>query len=119
MAVPMVRFAEVQAILDAAIAGWRGKNDNAVPNLGGKHDDPNFGWATKQQLLAATAKTFRLIDPDKIGKPGLGKDTNLVKALRDPEGVDENGEMPDGGPFLKPVPDIQKVIDWIDGGCPD
>jgi hypothetical protein len=120
MTVPKVSFVEVQAVLESAIAGWRQKNGNRVPNLTGRHNDPNFGWATKQQLLTAKAKGFQLIDHDKIGKqPGQGKDTNLVKALRDTDGVDENGQMPDQGPFLKPVPDIQKIIDWIDGGCLD
>lgn len=120
MPVPKVSFAEVKVVLESAIAGWRQKHGNAVPNLTGRHNDPNFGWATKAQLLNATAKGFRLIDPDKIGKnPGQGKDTNLVTALMDPDGVDDNGQMPDGGPFLKPAPNIQKIIDWIDGGCPD
>jgi hypothetical protein len=87
---------------------------------GSQNADPNFGWSSKAQLLAATAKGFHLIEPEKIGmNPGQGKDTNLVKALRDASGVDNNGQMPDGGPFLRPVPDIQKVVDWIDAGCPD
>jgi hypothetical protein len=118
MPVPNVTFAEVKTILDSAIAGWRHKNHDRVPNLTGRHNDPNFGWDTKEQLLATTAKGFRLIERGQIGQqPGQGKDTNLVKALRDPAGVDDNGQMPDGGPFLPLNPDIQKIIDWIDGGC--
>src|SRR4051794_39596487 len=100
MSVPKVTFTEVQDVLKTAIKGWRNKNGNAVPDLTGRHNDPQFGWDTKQQLLAATAKGFRLIEPEKIGKnPAQGEDTNLVKALRDPDGVDENGQMPDDGPF--------------------
>jgi hypothetical protein len=116
----MVTFTEVKQVLDSAIAGWTKKNNGAVPNLHGKHQDPNFGWSTKQQLLAATAKGFQLIEPGKIGRPDKqGKDTNLVKSLRDAAGVSNNGKMPDLGPFLNPVPDIQKIVDWIDEGCPD
>ena len=113
----MVGFIEVKQILETAIANWRAANGNAVPNLTGKHRDPNFGWSTKPQLLAATAKGFRLIEPGKIGNK-QGADTNLVKALRDKTGVDNNGRMPDQGPYLD-LPTIQKIIDWIDGGCPD
>jgi hypothetical protein len=123
----MVTFLDVKQVLDSAITGWRQANGNAVPNLTGRHQDPNFGWATKQQLLNATARGLRLIDPNMIGKnPGQGKDTNLVKALRDPNGVNNFGQMPDGGPFLPAPPNppdhnspIQKIIDWIDAGCPD
>ena len=116
---PKVVFSEVQKILNSAIAGWKAKN-GGDPDLTGQHNDPHFGWATKKQLLEATAKGWRLIDPEKIGKkPGEGKDTNLVKALRDAAGVDDNGRMPDQGPFLPLDPDIQKIIDWIDDNCPE
>jgi len=115
---PVVKFMEVKTILDGSIAAWKAKHGRD-PDLTGEHQDPNFGWATNQQLQKATARGFQLIDKNMIGKtPGQGKDTNLVKALRDPTGVDELGQMPDNGPFLKAA-DIQKIIDWIDGGCKD
>jgi hypothetical protein len=118
MGPPPVKFAEVKTILDGAIDAWRRKHGRD-PDLTGQHRDPNFGWATNDQLKKATARGFRLIDPNMIGKnPGQGKDTNLVKSLRDPTGVDDNGQMPDRGPFLQ-APDIQKIVDWIDGGCKD
>lgn len=112
----MVAFRDVKQVLDSAIAGWKMKN-GVDPKLTQKHQDPNFGWNTKQQLLAATAKGFQLIEPGKIGNK-QGANTNLVIALRDPTGVANNGRMPDGGPYLG-APDIQKIVDWIDAGCPD
>lgn len=82
---------------------------------------PEFlSYPTFEKVLAATARAFRLIDPSKIGTPDRqGKNTNLVIALSDPNGVGNNGQMPDGGPYLNITPDIQKIIDWIDGGCND
>ena len=108
-----VGFARVKQILDGSVAGWAAANGGAAPKLTQRHQSPAFGWATKPQLLAATALDFRLIEPGVAGK-----DTNLVKALRDDDGVDGNGRMPAGGPFLPPD-QIGEIVAWIDAGTPD
>ena len=112
---PAIHFARVKEILDGAIAGWKAKN-HRDPDLKGNHDD-SFGWDTREQLLNVIALGNRLIDPAKIGN-GMGKDANLVIALRDPAGVQGNGRMPFGGPFLDQQ-QIDEIIAWIDAGTPD
>jgi hypothetical protein len=110
-----VTWAQVKEILDGAIAAWKAQNGRE-PKLKQKHS-PNFGWDAKQDLAAAVARGHRLIDPAKVGN-GQGAQTNLVIALRDDDGVDGNGRMPDGGPYLGNDP-INAIIRWIDAGMPD
>jgi hypothetical protein len=106
-------FARVKQILDGAIAAWKAANGNVEPKLTQRHHNPTFGWATKEQLANSAPLGFKLIEP---GVPG--KDTNLIKSLRDDDGVDGNGRMPDGGPYLSNA-EIAEIISWIDAGMPD
>ena len=113
----MPTFADVKAVLDKSLEGWR-LRVGTPPQVGLHSND--FGWATKDQLLAATAFNFRLVDPAVIGN-GQGDKSNLVLALR--TGVPAPGggfwpRMPHGGPFLSDA-EIQIIQDWIDTGVPD
>jgi len=73
-----------------------------------------------RSLIWDGGTTFPLIDPSLIGN-GQGANTNLVKALRDADGVDGNGQMPFGGngdgQLATPL-QIETIIRWIDAGCP-
>lgn len=115
MADEIVRWPRVKQILDSAIAGWKAQNNGREPDL--KLHGQSFGWETKDQLANASALGHRLIDPAKVGN-GRAAQTNLVIALRDEDGVDGNGRMPDGGPFLSDS-DINDIVRWIDAGIPD
>jgi hypothetical protein len=110
-----VHWPRVKETLDNAITAWVNQNGHQ-PDLIGKHG-ASFGWATKSALANASALGYRLIDPAKVGN-GQGAQTNLVISLRDRNGVGGNGQMPDGGPYLS-APEIQEIIDWIDGGMID
>jgi Ferritin-like len=114
---PTTHWPQVKKILDDLIANWAALN--GPPDLTGKHSDPHFGWATKAQLIASKPfGQYQLIEPGVAGK-----DTNLVKALRDPTGVANKGQMPYGGPYLTDDPQgaekIKTIITWIDEGTPD
>lgn len=126
----MITFPEIQAVLDAAIAAWKTnpthsglQPDLTVHNKAGF--DP-FGWSTKDELLKASAKGFRLIDPATIGtNPPKGSDALIVRILRGPVTLtDPQGHqkifprMPKNGDFLE-AEQIKKIEDWIDAGCPD
>ena len=112
-------FWDIKAILD-----WL-TNNRTPEQLQSKHG-ATFQWRTRQQLLDAIVDlrnggpTFPLIDASLIGN-GKGNQANLVKALRDDNGVAGNGKMPDGGngdgQFATPL-QIQTIIQWIDAGCP-
>jgi hypothetical protein len=108
-------FARVKQILDGALGAWKVQHHEPNPDLTSPatHDHPQFGWQTKQQLINSAPLGFKLIE---AGKPG--KDTNLVKALRDATGVDDNGRMPRGGPFLLDT-EIAEIVAWIDAGMLD
>jgi hypothetical protein len=112
---PTIGWPRIKQILDGIIAAWQTKNGRP-PKLKQKHG-PTFVWDTKQQLADAVARGNRLIDPAKVGN-GQGAQTNLVIALRDDDGVDGNGRMPVGGPFLQPE-EINEIVQWIDAGMPD
>jgi hypothetical protein len=118
-----LRWPRIKAILDGAIADWRTANGNRVPKLKQKHG-PSFGWDTKADLVNAAAviggQSFRLIDP-ALAAQQKGDQTNLIKALRDPDGVDGNGQMPNNGPFLTDTHPgfIQEIVQWINDGMPD
>ena len=120
---PVITWTRVKEILDGAIADWRAAHNNQVPKLKQKHG-PTFGWDTKADLAAASAviggQPYRLIDPDLVTQK-RGAETNLVKALRDPDGVDNNGQMPNGGPYLTDTHPtyIDEIIQWINDGMPD
>lgn len=106
-------FPEVKDILDNAIAAWAAEN-GFDPNL--QNHGPSFSWATKEDLLAAVGHTFRLIQPEVIGN-GLGEEANLVVDLR--RGINSPAmRMPRGGPFV-PDDQIDKIVEWINEGCPD
>jgi hypothetical protein len=109
-----VHWPRVQEILDGAIAGWKTKNGRE-PHL--QLHGASFGWDTKDKLANTEALDFRLIDPSMVGN-GQGAQTNLIVALRDEGGVDDNGQMPARGPFL-PADQIDEIVRWIDAGMPD
>jgi hypothetical protein len=113
---PPVSWARIKEILDRAIAGWKVQNNGREPKLTLRHG-ASFGWDTKDKLATATAQGFRLIDPSMVGN-GQGAQTNLVIALRDEDGVEGFGQMPNGGPFL-PTDQIDQIVRWIDAGMPD
>jgi hypothetical protein len=113
-------FWDVKAILD-----WL-TNHRTTQQLQSIHGS-TFQWQTRQQLLGAVVNlgdggtTFPLIDGTLIGN-GQGANTNLVKALRDPNGVDNNGQMPFGGNGDNQhatALQIETIIKWIDAGCPE
>lgn len=110
-------FAEVNKILDSAVAAWTARV-GTPPQLGVHSTD--FGWETKDQLLSATAFGLRLIDPALIGNNSASK-THLIEALRTgvPFGhVGNWPRMPMNGPYVSE--DAIKVIEaWIDAGTPD
>ncbi|HYH64285.1 MAG TPA: hypothetical protein VD866_06265 [Urbifossiella sp.] len=119
MAAPTPRFWDVKAILD-----WL-TNHRTRQQLQSIHGSA-FQWRTRQELLDAVVDlqdggpTFCLIDPGLVGN-GRGAETNLVKALRDSDGVAGKGQMPFGGngdgqhaTGLQ----IQTIIGWIDANCP-
>src|SRR5690348_8436057 len=111
------KFADVKKVLDGIIAGWTAGN-GGPPDLTGKHG-ATFLLDTRDHLLAAEALGNRLIQPDIIGKKGMGKTANIVVALTDPNGVNGFGQMPLGGldsvngKFLSlDSPEVQTLIDW-------
>jgi len=113
-----VYFAQVKAILDELIDG------HTLEHLQEVHGDASFGWETSAQLRDAVVKptgpageTYQLIDIELV-KKGEGANTNLIKALRDANGVEFNGQMP-----FQPPPgrhataqEIQLIVDWLNGG---
>jgi len=118
-----VTWTRAKEILDGVIADWRAAHNNRVPRLKQKHG-PSFSWDTKADLAAASVvigdQTYRLIDPNLVALQ-KGAETNLIKALRDPDGVDGNGQMPNGGPYLTDTHPtfIDEIIQWINAGMPD
>ncbi len=109
-----VTWPMVKAVLDGIINAWKTKNGRD-PDLKGQHG-ASFGWNTKEELAQSEALGYRLIDPAKVGN-GQGAQSNLVIALRDANGVDNNGRMPDGGPYLS-NDEIALIVAWIDAGMP-
>ncbi len=109
-------FKVVQGYLYGILGGWA-KKHGRQPDIPGVHDDPNMGWETKEQL--ATSKPFGeyvLIAPEVVGKNG--KDSNLYKALALPGGVEGNGQMPQGGPYMT-TDQTDYIAQWITDGMPD
>src|ERR1700721_604741 len=100
MAPTPVLFPAVKAVLDKFIADW----------------------SASAALQTASAKGQRLIQPDIIGRPGLGNTANLVVDLT--TGLGQFPKMPLGGldsnsnKFLDPNgPEIKTIVNWIEGGC--
>jgi hypothetical protein len=116
-----MRFAQIKQILDALVAGcdWARMRD--------VHGEPNFGWNTVAQLRSVTirptgpsGKAYPLIDMNLVNAKQAAN-TNLVRALRDPNGVDFNGKMPFQAPpgrHATPT-EIQLIIDWLNAGMPE
>jgi hypothetical protein len=117
-----VKWPRVKAILDGAIADWKAQH-HRDPLLKQKHG-PKFSWDTKQALADAVVviggTSYRLIAPELVGN-GRGRQTNLVIALSQPDGVDSNGQMPNDGPFLTDTHPsfIDEIVRWIDDNMPD
>lgn len=117
---PSPNFWDVKAILD-----WL-TNHRTTQQLQNVHGT-SFGWDTRQMLLDAEfnlqdgGPTFQLIQADMIGNE-MGRETNLIKALRDRDGVGGNKQMPLGGngdrQYATPL-QIEIIIRWIDAGCPE
>jgi hypothetical protein len=106
------KFADVKALLDKAVAGWR-EAHGREPNL--SQHSASFGWTTRAELLSAKAFGKRLIAPEFIGN-GRGRETALVVALT--TGVSPFPRMPSDGPFLT-EDEIATIAAWIDLGAPD
>jgi hypothetical protein len=106
------KFADVKAVLDKAIAGWRDANGRE-PDL--SLHSATFGWTNRAELLSAEAFGKRLIAPEFIGN-GRGRETALVVALT--TGVSGFPRMPLDGPFLT-EDEIATIAAWIDLGAPD
>ena len=112
-------FVRVKEILAQSIASWK-QRTGTNPDLEthGPAFPPLDGSYAKADLLIATARGRRLIQPEVIGN-GRGREANLVVVLRSgipaPRPV---RQMPNGGPFLA-APLIQEIEDWINAGCPD
>lgn len=70
------------------------------------------------RVVNRNGKVYPLIDATKIGQRGEGEKMNLVVALANANGVDNQGQMPDQGPFMS-LADIKTIGDWIDDGCPE
>jgi|SRR6187200_3066183 hypothetical protein len=118
---PQVRFAQIKLILDDLVAGRDWDRMREV------HSEPNFGWDTVAQLCSVTIRptgpsgqAFPLIDMNLV-KAKQGANTNLVRALRDPTGVDFNGKMPFQPPPGKHATpsEIQLIVDWLNAGMPE
>ena len=119
-AVP-VRFADIQAILNRITAG------RSMAGMKAAHNSPGFGWDTLEQLKAVVVrpegefgKAYPLIDPELV-RQRRGQDTNLVRALAKPGGVDSYGRMPYNAPagqYATPA-EIQRIIDWLNAGLPE
>ena len=105
-------FREIQKILDELVNGrWDFLED--IHGAG-------FGWKTKQQLQAVVVRPggsqeFRLIDPE-LARQRRGRETNLVVALV--KGVGGFSQMPKDGPYATSA-QIDRIVDWINGGMPD
>jgi len=83
-------------------------------------------WDTREHLMQATAKGFRLIQPEIVGQKGLGKTANVVVALTSAGGVNGFGQTPEGGldsvskKFLTlEDSEIKTIIASIEAGCQD
>jgi hypothetical protein len=116
-----VRFADVKAILDSLVAG---RDYNRMRQ---RHNAPNFGWNTLDQLKGVIVypdgpggTAYPLIDMALVSAK-RGEDTNLVKALRDPTGVDFYGRMPYAPPPGRYATDdeIKTIVDWLNAGMPE
>ena len=111
-----VHWTRVKEILDDAIARWSTERGGIPPRLETIHGAA-FGWSSREELLTATAKGMRLIEPTKIGNR-QGYQTNLVTALRQGFPRQNIRRMPAGGPEIK-LSEIAEIAHWIDMGCPD
>jgi hypothetical protein len=90
------------------------KRGGRPADITGVHADPSMGWVTKEQL--ANSKPF---DEYQLIAPGVkGKESNLYKALALPSGVDSNGRMPVGGPYMT-AEQTDYIAAWIDEKMPD
>ncbi|MEO7340575.1 MAG: hypothetical protein ABI073_06835 [Luteolibacter sp.] len=113
----MPTFQAIKLILDRLVLG----KTAYLQDTHGK----TFCWNTRTSLLAASVEVasgnYRLIDPSLIGND-QGDKTFLVKALRDPAGVDGNDQMPFEGNIngeYATVSELQTIIQWIDSNCPE
>ena len=116
-----VRFAEIQALLNRLIAGRN------LEDLKTVHSEPHFGWDTLAQLKSLVIRpdgpdgpAYPLIDLELVQQK-RGEETNLVRALSDPTGVDSYGQMPyrpPPGRYATPE-EIQTIITWLNSGMPE
>ena len=78
-------FSDIKKILD-----WLAKGKTA--HLKDIHNSDSFKWNTVEELLDARVvrpeKTYRLIQPELIGEPGRGCETNLYRVLTE-NGLDD------------------------------
>ena len=116
-----VVFNDVKQVLDTIIANWQAGNGGVAPQLTLVHG-ASFIWDTREHLLAATAKGIQLIQPGIIGQKGQGATANLVVAFT--AGIPPYPQMPDNGldsvsgTYLDLLsPQVQTIVQWIEGGC--
>ena len=120
-----VTFDAVNKVLTKILDDWKAGNGNVAADLG--VHGANFQIDTAEHLKTATARGQPLIQPEIIGKPGLGKTANIVvdltTGLTTPAGK-KFPPMPLGGlnstsnVFLDiQTPEIETIVAWIEGGC--
>lgn len=124
VSLPLPSFWDVKAILDWLALGRTMQQLKSVHGV-------TFGWSSRKELLESFVQLdpsecrpevdcFQLVQPDMIGN-GRGDQTNLVKAIRDSDGVAGWGQMPKNrnsdNQFATPL-QIATIVAWIDAGCP-
>jgi hypothetical protein len=114
-------FTQVQAVLNKITATWTQGNGDA-PDYLDAHATTVFGWDSRDTLVKSIAKGNMLIQPEIIGKAGLGKTANIIVALT--AGVAPFPQMPLDGLDSKSdnfltinSPEVMTIISWIEGGC--
>jgi FtsP/CotA-like multicopper oxidase with cupredoxin domain/peroxiredoxin len=113
-------FAEIQTLLGQLT--FR----SSVAAMRTAHGDRTFGWETVDQLKGIVVRPegpsgrhYKLIDMDLIAE-GRGAETNLVKALRDVNGVGGWGRMPPTSAGRRAFPaEIQLIIRWLNAELPE
>ena len=120
-----VTFDAVNKVLTKILDDWKAGNSNTAADL--SVHGPKFQIDTAEHLKTAIAKGQPLIQPEIIGKPGLGKTANIVLDLTTGLTTAAGKKfppMPQGGlnstssVFLDiQSPEIQTIIAWIEGGC--
>jgi len=114
-------FADIKAILDRLVSGVDQERMKAA------HHEPKFRWTTLEELKGIVVRPrgdqgreYPLIEQQLVDEK-RGADTNLVRALRDPNGVSPWGQMPRRPPpgRLATPEEIALIVDWLNAGMPE